>query len=235
MELLVVLASISILAALLLPAISRSKRKAQQLQCVGNLRQLGLGLQNFLAANHAYPSRFGGDGSEHPGDWRHQLIRGGFDTSAPTTLPFTNDMWRCPSARWGSSWSRPMLAPNCYGYNAYGVIRDENTTYGLGLLGRFMSLSQGFTPLPESEAVSPSEMMAIGDNFSGGSHFSRHPLDYAERVGLASSRHQGEVNVLFCDGHVESPSVNYVLTDSSDAALSRWNRDHQPHREALDP
>ena len=42
-------------------------------------------------------------------------------------------------------------------------------------------------------------------------------------------------NVVFCDGHVESPTLQFLFADTSDAALSRWNRDHQPHRERLAP
>jgi prepilin-type processing-associated H-X9-DG protein/prepilin-type N-terminal cleavage/methylation domain-containing protein len=233
LELLVVIAVVGILAALLFPVLAQSKRKAQQVQCVSNLHQQGIALQSFLTNNHGYPVIDARITADIPGTWKRQLETGGFDVSKPVTNYFEVGVWRCPSARWGA-WFHPGDTADYYSYNCDGVepypISSEPNA--LGLRGT-LSKSQGFVPVGESEVVSPGAMMAIGDGFDGGLIFYRGALNYFESRGFALSRHQGKANVAFCDGHVESPTLGFIFEDTGDEALSRWNKDHLPHRDKL--
>jgi prepilin-type N-terminal cleavage/methylation domain-containing protein len=88
-ELLVVIAIIAILAALLLPALTKAKQKAYAIQCMGNNRQLMLTWQLYAGDNNQLlPSAGAGDsGSLYDvTDGRLIWMAGYMNPSAPSTL-----------------------------------------------------------------------------------------------------------------------------------------------------
>jgi prepilin-type N-terminal cleavage/methylation domain-containing protein/prepilin-type processing-associated H-X9-DG protein len=241
-ELLIVIAIIGILAALLLPALSRSMVRARQIQCVNNVRQLGIGLHEFVSDNHIYPLFVDAEYD------KNGILTNG--NSWPSRLGYaTNGIWLCPGVK-----SKGILGISfaSYGYNAFGLGARWDS---LGLGGHYgfpnvakdnnkLGIPTVKPPVSPADIINPSEMMAIGDGFHGNAAeiFSGQGMLWRHDsypgffdTATANARHQGKANVVFCDGHVESPTLKFLFEDTSDAALIRWNRDHLPHRERLQP
>ena len=122
-----------------------------------------------------------------------------------------------------------------YGYNddkfKGNALRAPGNMFGLQ--GHYDPDTDSFRPIAESEVLASSDMMALGDSFEGNWLFMRKPIEVFEQWGNILTRHERKANVVFCDGHVESPTLKFLFEDTSDTALRRWNRDNEPHREKL--
>lgn len=249
-ELLVGIAVIALLAALLLPVLARARDTAHAAKCRSNLHQLGLALVMYVGDFRHYPGMR--PSPKMPaGHWADYL--GPYCASR-----WTDPIFRCPAYRGMTLISADALPVGSYGYNANGV---QWWFSDLGLSAITVN-DGTTVPMPESRILHPAEMMAIGDanlyripghvlrdayqvsapdSISGWALLDLtaqraagepvHP-DSLRTTAAAQHRHHGRTQVVFCDGHVESP-LNRRLFSATDEALRRWNNDHQPHRDAL--
>jgi prepilin-type processing-associated H-X9-DG protein len=178
----------------------------------------------------------------------------------PGIANFYCGIFLCPAAM---NWTAPIPGGRTsnvdYGYNARGLAQigttNADSLNSLGLCGRTPGKEAGQSssdmPIGASEIVNPSGMLASGDGFSGSkgvildtslilsrntdhSHNQFH-LNYQQITKWVYARHQNRANMVFCDGHVETLTLEFLFQDTSDEALRVWNRDHLPHRELLPP
>ena len=73
-ELLVVIAIIAILAAMLLPALSSAKLRAQQIACVNNIKELTLADMMYADDNKKWVGPTNADPALSQGDWMGAML-----------------------------------------------------------------------------------------------------------------------------------------------------------------
>jgi prepilin-type processing-associated H-X9-DG protein len=233
---LVVIAIIAILAAMLLPALSKAKSQANNTSCKNHLRQMALGLQLYVADWKYYPyyatTPVGAYGAI--GHYWHE------DLEAYYPVHWTNASYQCPSYRGGISLSDPGGPFGSYGYNGFGAAADASSFLGLGTWTNNPA-GYGFL-LRESAAMSPSDLLCIAE--CPGVHYKvfldrtyapgTTGLDllkcvYSPGQWLYPQRHGKSYNTAFCDAHVEGILPAILFSPASSAV--RWNNDHQAHPE----
>ena len=217
-ELLVVIAIIAILAALMLPALSRSKQTAKRINCLSNLRQMVIAAHVYVDDNAGfYPVAYGHgtiNGISASIAWDLTTIQGNPPSVIPGLLwqsQGNKQIQQCPSFSGNANW----LVDPYTGYN-------YNTSY-LGH-GEFESIQQ---PAKVSEVRHAAKTAIFGDGqyAAGANKFMRapwpNPGDSSFRgrwAGTQGFRHLKKTNAAFCDGHADS--FSQCFTNNADGGAS---------------
>lgn len=202
-ELLVVIAIIAILAGLLLPTLSRAKESARSIQCLNQMRQIGLAVRLYADENDDNFPR-----SQHSAFAHRQFpwgraIAGQLGSNASAWTNLLNGVYHCPTDQRTNPWS--------YGINVYFELAPDDDYLGKPQTWRRT------TSVPN-----PTATILFAENNSSADHIMpNYWVSVTDAADVASGRHSKKANYTFVDGHSESRK--FGTTFNLAEGLDLWN------------
>lgn len=236
-ELLVVIGIIAVLAGIAIPAINRGLDSSKAAGCANNLRQLGVGVQQFAAENNGY------------------LLKGWFNQGPNYGSGANDTSWGYTAGEW-AGWDRVLLdyleqgtpGPNgkrVYTEKSASLCRCpadktkgnvfSNYQIGVGAIPNSYRFNASMQELGQERAIklitlpSQSKLILIADGVFKNYHHVRlndanepGKISRANSNNIAATRHSGAANYLFADGHVERLKWEETWDRTTPGADSSW-------------
>lgn len=228
-ELLVVIAIIAILAAILFPVFARARENARRSSCQSNLKQIGLGLTQYVQ------------------DYDEQLPPARMDLSATyagiTQMPWhyyvqpyikSYQVFKCPSnSNTGALVQTTGASAVAAGIPSVGIPRSYQANAGIA--GNFASADDKRPMRMENAGTNisklnlPSTTILVHEQAGGSDEGFAYFTDKIKAGGTSPNSysltdHLATTNFLFVDGHVKALRATATCTSSIDM----WDIDNTP-------
>lgn len=152
-ELLVVIAIIAVLGALVLASLAKSRDSARSVQCLSNLRQLGVGLTVYASDTGRLPSFLEW---LYPAPLQGVVVPGALDLKKGQLYPYLKspDVYRCPSENgtvqpFGPiDHSYQMTCMMCHAHDASACLAPSRTVQMLEVVDQSRGFGYGIATVP---------------------------------------------------------------------------------------